>query len=231
MYCTKCGRELPDSAKFCPQCGEKAARSAPGKPELLPEGFARRCKAALLAVASVLLGLAGGAMDSRAGQRLRGFRWQDSRRLRPGLIALISLALIAANWLVVTSGEEELFDFRYDLYDVIDEIAWRSDRVGGFSDAGDVREALFEISDGKISPIEWNHFCTQAAPMSWGFRRWALALGAKDTGDFDKLVAFFYGYIALFVACVVLGIATVVARFAGRSCTSIGRTSSRSCCI
>ena len=32
MFCTKCGKQLPDSAVFCPSCGTAVRKVSPGTP-------------------------------------------------------------------------------------------------------------------------------------------------------------------------------------------------------
>lgn len=201
MYCEKCGAKLPHGAKFCPECGAElsgATRSILGSaPGPLSGGLPPRGWIYL-----------PGALAEYLGARI-------GRHARVALCVLISLMLLATNWLVAT-GEtgRALRSLGEDPAALAAEAAEIGGLLGIELDGGALERIAAQLGDARIAPYEAFRIGEDAIPMLRELEGFLVRAG-EPTRALSAASFAIRLYALLFLSSVALGCATLIAQIMG----------------
>lgn len=194
MYCQKCGKQLPEGAKYCSKCGARVETT----PASSGTDYYRKAKQAV------------------SDQGRFSFAMPVLlRRLKVIALLAVSLLLISTSW-IVTYGESsyDFSQYKGDIVTITEEIEDLAGWAGVEIDLSTARKIGLCIVDGRLSPRELFVLGKSITPLLDDIQE-TLEWWGEPEENIVWAKVLIYSYSALFWVCIVVGAVSILLTLIG----------------
>ena len=184
MYCSNCGKKLPDDAKFCSKCGTPMNST-----QRTPYSSFHTPKFDILS-----------NID---------FRIVKDRALI-FICLLIPLLLLSSSWSVVFGDSKyDVSAFRSEIASALDEVEEYAQLAGAELDLGDFAGNNSGLLKGRLSPLDLGTICKTLISMLDQAKDF-MDFFDGPSSEFDSIIIISYAYIIVLVLSFVMGLLALV---------------------